>query len=140
MDITISISNAEIQKALRAFDRYSKQKQEAIREQTVRSAYAVHADAVNNCPVRTGRLRSSLHVKTDANNGWNYSDREGQNFNGSLDVYVTKGSAVVGTNVEYASDVEYGEVHTKSGTQPFLAPAAEKEKPRYINAITQILK
>ena len=139
MDIGITISDREIRKALKKFDGYSKQTQEKINYQTTKSAYAIHSEAVNNCPVRTGRLRSSLHVKTDKNNGFFYKNDKGEGFNGTLGVYVRKGSAVVGTNVEYAGDVEYREVKTEFGKQPFLSPAAEKEKPKYIAAIKKIL-
>ena len=140
MDIKISISDHEIREVLRKFDKYSKKTRDKINYQTTKSAYAIHTEAVNNCPVRTGRLRSSLHVKTDKNETFYYNNNKGESFNGTLGVYVKKGSAVVGTNVEYAGDVEYEEVKTETGKQHFLGPAADKEKPKYIEAIKKILR
>lgn len=62
-------------------------------------------EAKDNCPVDTGRLRSSIRLL-------------------SYDESVP--AAVVGTNVEYAEYVEYGT--SKQSAQPFMRPAADRAK------------
>ena len=59
------------------------------------------------CPVDTGRLRNSItHVaRTDEK------------------------AVYIGTNVEYAPDVELGTVHQKA--QPYLKPAASEHADTY---------
>jgi len=74
----------------------------------------VERQAKEDCPVDTGRLRSSITGK---------QEREGDKIIG-----------IVGTNVEYAPHVEYGTAKTPA--QPFLFPALEKKK----NEIMELLK
>lgn len=71
----------------------------------------VEADAKQNCPVDTGRLRGS--ITHDVNNG------EGK----------------VGTNVEYANFVEFGTI--KQSPQPFLYPALEANRSRFTEIISE---
>lgn len=68
-----------------------------------RRALQVERAAIRNCPVDTGRLRSSI------------TNEIGQDGEGLL--------AVIGTNVEYAPYVELGT--SKMAAQPFLLPALE---------------
>lgn len=70
---------------------------ESIVEET---AIRVDAEAKKKCPVDTGNLRASISMEIDG-------------F-----------EAEVGTNVEYASFVEYGT--SKSAAQPFMTPAKQK--------------
>ena len=68
-----------------------------------RRALQVDRAAKRNCPVDTGRLRSSI------------TNEIGQDGEGLV--------AVIGTNVEYAPYVELGT--SKMAAQPFLLPALE---------------
>ena len=68
-----------------------------------RRALQVDRAAKRNCPVDTGRLRSSI------------TNEVGQDGEGLV--------AVIGTNVEYAPYVELGT--SKMAAQPFLLPALE---------------
>ena len=95
----------------------------------------VRADAVDNCPVDTGRLKNSITSTVEGD------------------------SAVIGTNVEYAQYVEFGtgaqgdksvahttkkhwtyysggRFYTTSGhaPQPFLVPALKNNIPQIIEA------
>ena len=95
----------------------------------------VRADAVDNCPVDTGRLKNSITSAVEGD------------------------SAVIGTNVEYAPYVEFGtgaqgdksvahttkkhwtyysggRFYTTSGhaPQPFLVPALKNNIPKIIEA------
>ena len=70
--------------------------------------------AKQDCPVDTGRLRSSITHETDKN------------------------TAYIGTNVEYAPYVEMGTSRMRA--QPFLEPAMEQHLSEYKEMIETILK
>ena len=58
-------------------------------------------------PVKTGRLRASVHSKSKATDSYGYADDFGGQFNGSLKEPIMEGGEVViGTNVEYAAKME----------------------------------
>ncbi len=101
----------------------------------------VRADAVDNCPVDTGRLKGSITSAVEGN------------------------SAVIGTNVEYGIYVEFGtgskgdksvahttkktwtyysggRFYTTSGqaAQPFLVPALKNNVPKIIEAFRNAYK
>jgi len=60
-------------------------------------------------PVRTGRLRNSIHtVPPNSSDTFSYRDNTGRSFSGALGVRTGPGEAVVGTNVEYAAAIEAG--------------------------------
>lgn len=73
------------------------------RQRAALAAQEVRTEAVQNCPVDTGRLRQSIGVQQ-----------------------VNPDHYRVGTNVEYAPYVEFGTRH--QAAQPFLRPALEKVK------------
>lgn len=65
-----------------------------------KATLAVESQARRDCPVDTGRLRSSITSRVEGSTG------------------------IIGTNVEYAAFVEHGT--DKTGAQPFLFPAVEQ--------------
>jgi HK97 gp10 family phage protein len=79
--------------------------QKEVVNAVARSGLKVERTAKENCPVDTGRLRSSINTTV-----------KGQNSD-----YIT---ATVGTDVEYAGYVEYGS--SKAAAQPYLKPALKK--------------
>lgn len=81
-----------------------------------RSALRIVGQAKRLAPVDTGRLMSSLAILRTTNEGL------------TIDV---------GTNVEYASYVEYGTTRQKA--QPYLFPAAEAERPRLMAELQRIV-
>lgn len=87
--------------------------------------------AVKLCPVDTGRLRNSITHATDMYYGKsNYADSEGNTYSDAkARVAPEKGTAYIGTNVEYAPYVEMGTVHTTA--QPFLKPAVANHIDQY---------
>jgi len=117
--------------------------QAAVKKQVNRAALAVQKGARERCPVDTGRLRSSIRVT--------FVDR------------MVRLTAEVGTTVEYAPYVEYGtrphalpsgaltgwarrhgipaylvaRAISQRGTppRPFLYPAWEEERPRFLLAM-----
>lgn len=90
----------------------------AVAEEVERAAFAIEGDAKVRCPVDTGNLRSSISAERTRNDGLQWR---------------------VGTGVEYAEFVEYG-VRSKPGypVQPYLTPAAEAEKPRFVEALRDL--
>jgi len=74
----------------------------------VKACLLVERDAKKNCPVDTGRLRSSIT---------NRMEIEDKQLIG-----------IVGTNVEYAPYQEFGT--SKMAAHPFLFPALESNKER----------
>jgi phage gpG-like protein len=55
-----------------------------------------------NIPVDTGRLRASIHTKRIGKPNHQYTDREGNSYNGTITGQVSREQVIVGTNVEYA--------------------------------------
>ncbi|WNI15573.1 HK97 gp10 family phage protein [Actinacidiphila sp. ITFR-21] len=123
----MSLNTRQYENALR---RALGQQSEDVRRAIVQTGVDVQNDARQRCPVDTGRLRSSIVHRTDG------SGR------------VT--GVVVGTNVSYAADVEYGTAphvivpvnkkalywpgashpvsrvnHPGTRAQPFMRPALE---------------
>jgi HK97 gp10 family phage protein len=92
----------------------SKVKQK-INQETMKSAINIQTQAKRLCAVDTGRLRSSIMVQR-----------------------LDKGLISIGTNVTYAPYLEYGTRRQRA--QPFLTPAFNQEKPRYIEAIKELTK
>lgn len=95
-EIVIQASYAQIEKALKSV------------------ALTAEKYAKQDCPVDTGRLRSSITHETDKN------------------------TAYIGTNVEYAPYVEMGTSRMRA--QPFLEPAMEQHLSEYKEMIETILK
>lgn len=74
--------------------------------------------AKKECPVRTGRLRSSITH--------------------TLDMHGASGDAYVGTNVEYGKWVENGTSRQKP--HPYLKPAATQHMDEYRSVIRKHMK
>lgn len=149
--ITIGITPNSLNKAFADLDKYSGLVKNRVKKEVVRTAYAIDSKAKSLVRVDKGRLRQSIHPEFTI---------------GSLNVAIPNNGAVVGTNVEYASDIEFGtKAHTilpknksvlrwyKNGAfyfsksvrhpgtkaYPFMNPAAESERQQFINSIISIL-
>ena len=67
------------------------------------TALDISTNAKRRSPVKTGRLRASIHAKFKPTETFVYSDNEGQTYTDSLREPIQEGKeAVVGTNVDYA--------------------------------------
>lgn len=145
----VSIDTKDINKALKEIERFTEEKQQAVKDVINESALNIQRGAKQRCRVDTGRLRSSI----------------------AIEPYKNGYSAQVGTKVKYAPYVEFGtgkhvdipaaanfsatgrqtpwmyplskgglstgEMVWTSGNKPrpFLFPAAEDERPRFISAM-----
>lgn len=81
-----------------------------LKQGMIKACLLVEGDAKRNCPVDTGRLRASITNR--------------------LEVEEKQLVGIVGTNVEYASYVEFGTSNPKYPCQPFLFPALESNKEK----------
>lgn len=79
-----------------------------------KTALEIETDAKRRVPVDTGALRASIHTEM-----------------------VAPTSATVGTDLDYAMPVEFGN-HGRP-PQPYLIPAAEAARPRFTAAMTKLL-
>jgi hypothetical protein len=136
----ITLPQSELDKLERDYKNFSKEKIAAINKEVDRTAFAIDKRAKEDCPVNTGRLRSSIHVITNRKNTHSIQNKEsGQIFDVSLPFTALPGQAYVGTTVEYAQDVEDHVMQTKNGRQPFFSPAVEIEGSKFIDNLSKIL-
>lgn len=124
--IKLSIDERKLQKALRDINKYSKDVQNGITKQIAASTLTIESQAKELAPVGTpestgikgyhgGRLRSSIN-----------SDLSKPNI------------GIVGTNVEYSPFVELGTY--KMSAKPFLYPAWNAQRQKFLNALRSLLK
>lgn len=78
----------------------------------------IETPAKAKAPVLTGNLRRSIHTEVDTGGA--------------------KAEARVGTNVEYATHVEFGT--SKQSPQPYLRPAYDENKGQALGEIAAVLK
>lgn len=102
MKITVDIPNLEGH--IKEMERRGEAAVRGVAEAVMTSAVNVQRGAKDECPVKTGRLRSSIGLDIER---------------GGLEVSV-------GTNVNYAPHVELGTKFMEA--RPFLFPAAEAER------------
>lgn len=113
----VKIDKQAIDKLLENLDQYSDSIKNAVADEIALTAYDIESMAKQRCPVKTGRLRASIMAFVDKDTM----------------------SAIVGTNVEYAAEVEYGSVKEHRKARPFLYPAYFKEMGKLFNNLKNIL-
>ena len=95
--------------------------------------------AKEHCPVDTGRLRNSITYATQ-----NYhSSGDGEPATADdMRLYgiPDKHEVVVGTNVEYAPDVEYRDIAHRTGKAHFLRDSMDKQKNTFKQIIDAAMK
>lgn len=139
----VDIDIRGLQQAIQRIGRFEFEKLRAVKDAVNESALNVQSGAKRRCTVNTGRLRASITLEP---------------FNGGLAVKV-------GTKVEYAKAVEFGTGphiirpknkralfwpgarhpvklvrHPGSRAKPFLFPAWEEERPKFIRAVREALR
>lgn len=142
--MNISIPENELRKLNGYLDKGNKVVEKNAREFVTAGAYEldkrVKSDAPN-VPVKTGRLRSSIHVENKPNENFRYSVKlaikNAKNkkvgnllsFNGGLGLPIKKLESVVGTNVDYAEKVDkrtsYFDSKTNDFERDFIRKATE---------------
>ena len=111
--VDFQIDATEFLKSLNQYDEHVKN---GLKDAVKQCAFAIERDAKKNCPVDTGRLRASITTDTT-----------------KIDDY----EATVGTNIEYATHVEYGT--RKQSAKPYLRPAYNKNIEKLYTKVQKVL-
>lgn len=116
--------NVDITRNTMADNNYESAMDKAIEQALVQAGTIVEAQAAENAPEITGRLKGSITFATKK-----VAPEVGSKANVSDGVSkpARKWTLHVGTNVEYAPYVEYGRRSGK-GRKPFLRPALQAHK------------
>lgn len=132
MSINVNISG--IEQAQKELDKYVSEKTKELVDETNKAALNVERGAKKRAQVDTGRMRSSIHIipvdSTDTN--FQYSDNEGNTFDGASGESTGHEESAVVTNVDYAPKQE--------AINPFMVPAWEEERKNYISNVKKILR
>lgn len=105
-----------IKRAQADIARLKREKQDAVRKQVAKTAFAIETRAKRTVRVDTGRLRASITVQfTDG--GYNAS---------------------VGSNAEYAGSQEFGLPGRRYSYTPYLMPAFFAERQGFLDSVKQI--
>ena len=98
--------------------------------------------AKDDCPVDTGRLRNSItHSTHDFAGVASYADNFGNTYSdGAAKGTPEEGTVYIGTNVEYAPYVEYGDYDHTTGKNHFLRDAATNHSDHYKAIMEAALK
>ena len=103
-----------LEKLLRQLTNLNDNIEQGIEQGIAKGALRVEADAKENTPVDTGKLRASIQTSLEPTR------------------------AEVGTNVEYAPYVEMGT--SKMAAQPFLYPALAADKQKILQDVKDAIK
>lgn len=114
--LRVEVDTDELNKLIDELSRQGDNVRAWVADEVTYTALAIESQAKADCPVVTGRLRSSIRALVD---------REGDSV-----------SAIVGTNVEYAAIVEFGSQALKRRAKPYLYPAYIEE----VGKLTKRLK
>ncbi|MHC1572282.1 MAG: HK97-gp10 family putative phage morphogenesis protein [Methanosarcinales archaeon] len=111
--IEIKVQDDDMQRVLDEFGK-------SVSDDGIKAAFErigdfIVAEAAKRCPVKTGRLRASLHVMA-----------------------ATPSQLVVGSELRYAAFQEYGT--RKNPPQPHWRPAIEENREKIVNYLRMILK
>jgi len=141
----------------------------AAHNANILTAFDIDRDAKKLAPWDTGRLRASIHPEIgdnhahgvtwkkpffDAPQNFQDTDLKGETYDGSLNVEIPGGGAVVGTNVDYAAFQEFGFTAVRGavirGTKtkhrrqvpprPYLTPAAKMNQGRYVARMQRAIR
>lgn len=90
--------------------------------------------AMENCPVKTSRLKNSITYATPTKNNYNfaYKDDNGKVYVQHVGDVTEKNTVYIGTNVRYAKRQEFGDYkHPRSGRKHFLRDAVSRHNGEY---------
>lgn len=113
----------------RALLRVSGEGQKAASRAIVATALDIQREAKERVPVDTGRLRNSIAV---AEHESGIPATVGTQI-AANQIRPGMTTAVIGTSVDYAPNVEFGT--SRSRAQPYLFPAAEINRPKLVERL-----
>lgn len=103
---SFEISKQDLNRFMKGMEKEVKEMERKSEDALIALAFDIDRDAKKGVNVVTGRLINSIHVEHSRMQGYSYSDREGNTFDGSFSEKAGRGEVFVGTNVEYAPQHE----------------------------------
>ena len=98
---------------------------------------ARNAKKSGRCPVKTGRLRASIHPKTRPTETFLYMNNNGEAFDGTLSEQIEDGKeVVVGSNVTYAKKMESLRQFLEGGLQDSMPAMKRRMKSLQEQAVS----
>jgi hypothetical protein len=128
----------KVDKLVKEFDKMPDQIQKAMIDELRLTGLMIESSYKIAVPVDTGRLISSIHTEHSDIKSFNYSDREGNTYNGTLGYDLKPTQVIVGTNVEYAQKIEYRGGKTKG--KAALLNAFESETRGLPERLAKLIK
>lgn len=134
--ITVTLDSTSQKETVNALRKFGKDSAKVIKDVVNAAAANIESDAKEKIKadkhIVTNRLRASIHAEYKTDQQYMYKDDENENFDGALHENFGELEAIVGTNVSYASKIEFM-------YDSFLRWAAEKQKPIFIRKMTDAL-
>jgi hypothetical protein len=124
---------------VKKFDQMPAQIQQAMIDELRLTAIMIESSYKIAVPVDTGRLITSIHTEHSDIKAFNYSDREGNNYSGTIGYDLKPTQVIVGTNVEYAAKIEYRGGKGGKGKGALL-DAFESETRGLPDRLTKLIK
>jgi HK97 gp10 family phage protein len=116
---SVEVEVKGVERLAKIFQEYADSLQAELDSVMDQAAQYVHDTAITLVPVRTGRLKSTIHIEKG-------------------DEPLTRIVKAGGSEAPYAPFVEYGT--RKMAAQPFMRPAAEARRNEIVKLITDFLK
>lgn len=120
------------------FDTMPEEIQTAMIDELILTGLMIETNYKIAVPVVTSRLQTSIHTEHYRLKSYNYTDNKGNTYNGSLNYDLKPTQVIVGTNVEYASKIEYKGGKTKG--KRALLEAFEKETAGLPERLAKLIK
>ena len=125
---------------MKDFEQYEKEAQKALVQATLIIANKVRNDSITRLKGGlgsakhwiTGRLQSSIHIQKKGDESYSYKDDNNQSFEGGIKTEIAVGEVIVGTNVEYAANIEFNK-------DSFLNYAAVRNAPKFKTELIRLL-
>ncbi len=123
------------------FKRFGKESDKAVKRAVDQTALAVETDAkkklIGDGHIITGRLAASIHAESKNGQQYNYKDKKGNSYDGSLNEKIGNLEAVAGTNVHYAPYIEFGTKYITGDS--YLGHAALKQEKKFKDRVEKEL-
>ena len=153
--ITVEIDDRELDKVIRSYSKYNKSVHSGVQKEVRRSALNIQGGARMRVPVASNHLRSSIQsrfvalglgatIGTPLKYGQFVERGRGPGGFPPLDAIISWVRIKITRNPKAAKTIAFliARKIARFGTkeQPFLHPAFNKERPRFVNNIIRVLK
>jgi hypothetical protein len=135
MSVTLELKADQL---VKKFDSLTTEVQQAMIDELRVTGFMIETAYKIGVPTVTARLKTSIHTEHSDQTSFSYSDSKGNTFNGSLGFKLQPTQVIVGTNVEYASKIEYQGGKTKG--KGALLTAFEAETKGLPQRLAELIK